>query len=105
MTAVAASTKSYFIGPQDGWTQIVTGTTNFLRVSGYPHTHPFQIAAASSKPAQAIPGITVCHSPFTVHDDTNGMTATFWIKVNNPANQNNAGRVRIDVFCEGGTLS
>lgn len=103
MTAVVAASKSYFVGPGDGWTQIVTGTTNYLRVSAYPHTHPFQIAAASSKPAVTVPGITVCHKEFAVHDDTNGINATFFVKVNNPGNQ--SGKVRIDVYSEGGTLS
>lgn len=106
MVAIAAATKSYFVGPQDGWVEIVSGTTNFIRISGYPHTHPFQVAVASSLPALTIPGITVCHHPFKVFDPSAlGISGNFYIKVNNPANQNNAGRVRIDVYCEGGTLA
>lgn len=107
MTAVAAASKSYFVGPGDGWTQIVSGAStpiNFLRISAYPHTHPIQVAAASSAPASTVPGITVCHNPFHVHDDTNGINAIFYVKVNNPGNQG-GGRVRIDVFSEGGVLS
>lgn len=106
MTAIAAASKSYFVGPADGWTQIVTGAStpiNYLRISVYPHTHPIQVAAAASKPAASIPGITVCHNPFQVHDDTNGINAIFYVKVNNPSNQ--SGKVRIDVYSEGGVLS
>lgn len=102
MVAIVATTKSYFIGPADGWTQIASGTTNFIRISSYPHTHPFQVAVASSAPAATVPGITVCHHPFKVYDATNGISGVFYIKTNNPGNQN--GKVRIDVYCEGGTL-
>ncbi len=215
MAAIAANTKNYFVGPQDGWVEIVTGAStpvNFLRVSAYPHTHPFQIATGSSAPTSAptkstgtftfattgpiatqtitigteiytfaasrtvpftvavgadfhaaatnftaavnsdstlvkavdasdvvtltsIPegtqanyalattasnttrsgalmtggtdinmGITVCHHPFKVYDATNGISSLFWVKVNNPANQTSAGRLRIDVYSEGGVL-
>lgn len=106
MAAIAANTKSYTILPSAGWTQIVTGAStpiNFLRMSGYPHTHPFQVATGSSKPALTIPGITVCHTPFKVFDATNGISSIFWVKVNNPGNQD--GGVRIDVYSEGGVLS
>lgn len=106
MAGVVAATKSYFIGPADGWTQIVSGAStaiNYLRVSAYPHTHPFQLAAASSKPVATIPGITVCHIPFEMHDDNLGVNAIFYIKVNNPGNQ--GGKIRIDVYSEGGVLS
>lgn len=107
MAAIVAASKSYFIGPQDGWTLIVSGTTNFIRISGYPHTHPFQVAVASSTPALTVPGITVCHHPFKVYDFTasQGISGNFYIKVNNPANQTSTGKLRIDVYCEGGTLA
>lgn len=106
MTAIVAATKSYNIAPADGWTQIITGAStsiNFLRISAYPHTHPIQVAAASSKPALTVPGVTVCHHPFKVYDATNGINAIFYVKVNNPGNQ--GGKVRIDVYAEGGVLS
>lgn len=105
MAAILATTKSFSIGVDDGWTQIITGAAtpiNFLRVSAYPHTHPFQIAAAASKPTTA-PGVNVCHDPFKVYSDTNGISSIFWIKVNSPGNQN--GKVRIDVYAQGGVLS
>lgn len=102
MAAVAAAHKSYFVGPQDGWVKIVAGTTNFLRISAYPHTHPFQVGLGSSAPTDT--GITVCHHPFKVYDATNGISGNFWVKVNNPSNQTSVGRMRLDVYCEGGTL-
>jgi hypothetical protein len=105
MAGVAAATKSYFVGPQDGWVEIVTGAVtaiNYLRVSAYPHTHPFQIAASATKPAATVTGVTVCHKEFTMHDDNLGVAALFWVKVNNPGNQ--SGRIRIDVYSEGGVL-
>lgn len=107
MAAIAAATKSYFIGPQDGWVEIVTGAVtpiNYLRISGYPHTHPFQLAVSATAPALTVPGITICHTHFDMHDDTNGVSSVFWIKVNNPSNQTTVGRMRIDVYSEGGVL-
>lgn len=106
MAAIAAATKSYNVKPADGWTQIVTGAStpiNQLRISAYPHTHPIQVAAASSKPALTVSGITVCHHPFKVQDATNGINAIFYVRVVNPGNQ--GGNVRIDVYSEGGVLS
>lgn len=103
MAAIAANTKSYLIGPEDGWTLISSGTTNFIRMSAYPHTHPFQVAVASSKPANTVPGVQVCHNPFKVYDQTNGISSSFYVKVTTPGNQ--SGKTRIDVYCEGGTLA
>lgn len=105
MTAIAPATKSYFIGPSDGWTKIITGTTTniaFIRISAYPHTHPIQVAVGSSAPDATISGITVCHHPFKVYDVTNLLNTNFYVKVNNPGNQ--GGKVRVDVYAEGGVL-
>lgn len=108
MAAIAAATKSYFVAVEDGWTQIVTGAStpiNQLRITAYPHTHPIQVAAASSKPALTVSGVTVCHQPFKVADATNGINAIFYVRISNPSNQLPAGKVRIDVYAEGGVLS
>lgn len=105
MAAIAAAHKSYFVGPQDGWVKIVTGAStpiNFLRMSAYPHTHPFQVGIGASAPTDT--GITVCHHPFKVYDATNGISSIFWVKVNNPSNQTSTGKMRIDVYSEGGVL-
>lgn len=105
MAAVAAAHKSYKIGPQDGWVKIVTGAVtpiNFLRFSSYPHTHPFQVGLGASAPTDN--GITVCHHPFEVYSDTNGISSIFWVKVNNPSNQTPTGQARIDVYAQGGVL-
>lgn len=109
MAAIAAKTKRYTVSPADGWVELVTGAAtpiNYLRISGYPHTHPFQLYVGASAPAITEPGITICHIPFEMHDDTNGVSSLFFVKVNNPGNQNSGsnGGVRIDVYSEGGVL-
>lgn len=105
MAAIAANTKSYFVGAQDGWVEIVTGAVtpiNFLRMSAYPHTHQFQVATGATAPAAGVSGVAVCHHPFKVYDTTNGISSVFWVRVTNPGNM--AGKVRIDVYSEGGVL-
>lgn len=42
-------TANVYIGPNDGWVQ-VANTPAFVRVSGFPHTHPYYLAAGSSAP-------------------------------------------------------
>lgn len=106
MTAIVAASKSYFIAPEDGWVQIVSGAStaiNFLRISAYPHTKPFEVAVASSKPATSVPGIVVCHNAFKVFDATNGINAVVYVKVASPGNM--SGKTRIDVYSEGGVLA
>lgn len=45
-------TANIYIAPSDGWVLIATAP-KFVRVSGYPHTHPYTLAAGSSPPANA----------------------------------------------------
>lgn len=40
-----------YIGPSDGWVQIAATASTFLRVSAYPHTHPFYLYFGTSAPA------------------------------------------------------
>lgn len=109
--ASAANTKNYFVGPQDGWVQIVSGATTpliYLRMTAYPHTHPFQVFAGASAPAISVQGVTVCHHDFHVENQvTGGNGGIFWVKVVNPASNSlaNDGRIRIDVYVDGGVLS
>lgn len=43
-------TANISIAPSDGWTLVAT-TPKFVRVSGFPHTHPYYLATGSSAPA------------------------------------------------------
>ncbi len=109
MAAIAAATKSYIVSPSDGWVEIVTGAVtpiNFLRMSAYPHTHPFEVYVGASAPAATAAGIQVCHHAFKVYDQTNGISSLVYVRVRNPGNQTSGakGGVRIDVYSEGGVL-
>lgn len=44
-------TANTYVGPQDGWVQIAATAATFIRVSAYPHTHPFQVFFGSSAPS------------------------------------------------------
>lgn len=110
MAASAANTKSYYVGPGDGWVEIVdASTTNliFLRISAEIHTHPFFVYAGSSAPAATVNGVKVCHHPFKVANYSatpNG--SKFWVRVQNPVSgsRNNDGKLRLDVYADGGVL-
>lgn len=108
------ATKSYFIGPEDGWVKVInSGHAYSVRISAYPHTHPFYVFGdpTATPQSQAAIGIQVCHKPFKVENSggtaTGGNTDAFWIKVPNPGNaftgQN--GRIRIDVYVDQGSLT
>lgn len=110
MAAIATNTKNYFIGPQDGWTQIVTGAVtpiNTLRISAIPHTHPFFVYAGASLPAANVVGVRVCHHPFKFGDFTNGTSSLFFVRVSGPVSDSKQldGRLQLDVMSEGGVLS
>lgn len=108
MAAIAANIKTFLIGPQDGWTQIVTGAVtpiNFLRLSADPHTHPFFVFAGASPPAATVRGVKVCHNTFKVHDAFNGISSLFFVRITNPSDNTSAGKIYVDVYAEGGVLS
>lgn len=44
-------TVNYYIGPADGWVQVATAP-DFVRVSGYPYTHQYYLAAGGSAPSE-----------------------------------------------------
>lgn len=102
------ATKNYNVGPQDGWLQVVTGVgtaINLLRISAYPYTHPIQVYGGTAAPAATDLGIRVCHKPFFINVAANG--DTFWVKSVNPLDGSPTfdGRIRIDVYSQGGVLS
>lgn len=43
-------TANFYVGPGDNWVQVATAP-KFARVSGFPHTHPYYLAAGSSAPS------------------------------------------------------
>lgn len=105
------ATKSYFIGPQDGWTKVIdAGNAFYIRISASPHTHPIYVFGdPTTTPGAADIGVLVCHHPFDVHNDGSGNTGAgnvdaFWVRTVNPGNQNATGKVRIDVYTDNGTL-
>lgn len=110
MAAVATATKNYFVGPQDGWTLIVTGAVtpiNSLRISAIPHTHTFFVYAGASLPAASVVGIQVCHKEFQFRDFTNGTSSLFYVRTSGPVPDSKQadGRLRLDVMSEGGVLT
>ena len=76
---MTTSSTNYYIAPSDGWVQIAPTATKFLRVSGYPHTHPYQLyfgsAAPSLLPTQATGTVTFSGLP------TAGQTVTIGSEV------------------------
>ena len=101
------ATKSYFIAPEDGWVNVTTiAAKAAIRISAYPHTHPFRVYAGTSAPALTVPGIRICHKAFqSENSNATGNVDAFYVRVDNPANQGtNGGKLQIDVFIDGGAL-
>jgi hypothetical protein len=110
MAATVSKTKTYFVGPQDGWFQIIDATTTnlvFLRMTAVPHTHPFYVYSNTSAPTLGVDaGVYVCHHPFKIANYSNNNASKFWIRVVNPVqnSQQSNGKLRIDVYADGGVL-
>lgn len=104
------ATKTYYIGPQDGWFNIASVTTKAsIRISAFPHTHPFFVFAdtTATPSLTADAGVMVCHHPFEVQNfQTAGNVEKFYIRVQTPyaGSKNNDGKLRIDVHCDGAAL-
>lgn len=104
------ATKNFYIGPQDGWVKVLsTGAAHSVRISAYPHTQPFYVYGdPSTVPSSETRGISVCHHPFKVMNSTDeGNTDAFYVRVPNPCGDAEAadGRLRLDVYTDGGTLN
>lgn len=109
MAATVSNTKNYSIGPQDGWVLIVDATTTnlvYLRISAVPHTHPFQVFSGTSAPTTQT-GVRVCHKEFKVANYNNNNASKFWVRVVNPVPNDpaNTGKLRLDVYADGGVLT
>lgn len=93
------ATSNTYIGPQDGWTKVITSGANNLRITGNPCRHAFFVwgAADGSPPAATAIGVQVDGYGFQIDNST---TDSFWVKVptNLPGSVNNDGRLRIDVY-------
>lgn len=91
------ATTNTYVGPQDGWVAIATGGQDFIRVSGYPHTHPYYLWADASPPAATDVGVLVCHHPFWINVT---MTDNLYARVVNPVPNSNKrdGKLRLDIL-------
>lgn len=101
------ATKSYFVGPQDGWVNVLTADPKaYVLISASPHTAPFYVFGDPSvTPGPGDIGMLICHHAFDVHNDgTVGNLDAFWVRTVNASNQTADGKVRIDVYTDGGTL-
>lgn len=102
------ATKNYAIGPQDGWTKVIaTGLAASVRISVFPHTHPFYVFGdPSATPSAATTGVLVCHHPFKITAGDRKDADAYWVRIVNPhaGSSSGNGRVRVDVYTDGGTL-
>lgn len=83
MAATVSHTKNYFVGPQDGWVEIVDATSTnlvFLRTSGVPHTHPYYIFSGTSAPS-LVAGDATGTVTFSTGLPTLGQTVTIGTEV------------------------
>lgn len=48
---MATTATNIYIGPSDGWVQIAPTASDFIRVSAFPHTHPYFITFGASAPS------------------------------------------------------
>lgn len=89
-------TTNFYVGESDGWVQIATAPA-FVRVSGFPHTHPYYLYAGATPPAAGVEGVLMCHHPFKVNVT---MTENLYARIVNPVPNSNKrdGKIRLDVF-------
>lgn len=89
-------TENIYIGTGDGWVEVASANTE-VRVSGFPHSHPYYLWADSAPPTATDEGILMCHHPFQT---TNPMTDTLYARIVNPVPnaKNNDGKIRLDIF-------
>jgi len=94
-------TANTYIYPSDGWTLIAT-TPAFIRVTAFPHTHPYYIAAASSTPASTVIGTLICHKPFWMNVATG---ENIYARTANPVPNSSTrdGKLRLDIITVAGS--
>lgn len=85
-------TANYSIAPEDGWTLIATAP-KYARVSAFPHTAPYYIAASATLPAATVTGQLVSHHPVVVNVT---MTENLYARTVKPATDGQ--KTRIDVL-------
>jgi hypothetical protein len=64
-------TANFYIGVDDGWVEL-SSATDFVRVSGHPHSHPFYVYAGASAPSLTAAAATgeVVFAGLPAADDT-----------------------------------
>lgn len=109
MVASVGHTKNYMVGPQDGWVLICDATVtnlNYIRISSYPKTHSFQLYVDTVAPTATTIGIHVSKEEIELANYTNTNASKYWVKVVNPGIDGSGldGRIRLDVYADGGVL-
>lgn len=103
------ATKTYFVGPQDGWVNLLTVAPKAsLRISAFPHTAPFYVYGDTTitPSITADAGVQVCHHPFEVDNHTTGGNVEkFYVRVVNTSVHAVDGKTRFDVHCDGAALA
>lgn len=103
------ATKTYFVGPQDGWVKLLTTTTKAsLRISAFPHTAPFYLYGDTTlTPSIATDmGVQICHKPFELENQTAaGNVEQFFVRVVNTSAHAVDGKTRFDVHVDGAALA
>lgn len=104
-----SNTKSYFVGPEDGWVAILDSTTTnmtYLRLSAVPHSAPFLLYSGPTAPTATSTGVLSCHRPLELYNNGSNNASKFYVKVPTSVNgsQRGDGKLRIDVYADGGVL-
>ena len=105
------ATKSYNIGPQDGWVLVIDSTVTQmfdLHMVSVPSNTPFRLFVSSgTAPTATEVGFLVDQGQFDSGCQTTaGTSGKYWIKVPTWQNssKNQDGRTEIDIFADGGVL-
>lgn len=48
---MTTAATNYLISPKDGWVNVAPTASKFVRISAFPHTHPYYVSFGSSAPA------------------------------------------------------
>lgn len=96
------ATTNFNIGQADGWVKVVddsTSSANYIRISGFPYTHPFYVYShATVAPTATTVGVAVSYGEIEIESPQNA--DSYWVRVPNPlpgGGPGNGDKMRIDV--------
>jgi hypothetical protein len=72
---MATTANNFYIAPSDGWVNVAPTASKFLRVSNYPHTHPYYLYFGSSAPS-LVPTVATGTITFSTAAPSDGNTVT-----------------------------